>query len=125
MLRRTYRCPMKIRYAPVMALQRSQIRLGVNVALDGILAAAAVLAASWLATPTHPLPDPPSLPLAGTVVIWLIGVPFGLGRQHWRFTGLTDAVAIGATATLAAVLLTLLLIGVGAGLPSAGAGRRR
>ena len=101
-----------------MVLQRSHIRIAVNVALDGILAAAAVLAATWLANPAHPVHDPPGLPLAATAAIWLIGVPFGLGRQHWRFTGLSDAVGIGATAALAAILLTLLLVGVGAPLPS-------
>ena len=102
-----------------VAITRSHKRIAVNVSLDGALAAIAVLAAFWLAAPAHPMPTPALLPLAGTAAIWLIGVPFGLARQHWRFTGLSDALAITATATLTTILITLLLVGVGAPLPSA------
>ncbi len=103
----------------VMTFGRSQFRIAVNFALDGLLAALAVIAASWLADPAHPMPNPIALPLAGAAAIWLIGVPFGLARQHWRFTSLPDLTAIGAIAVLAAVLIVLLLVGVGATLPSA------
>jgi O-antigen biosynthesis protein WbqV len=99
-------------------ITRSQKRIAINVGLDGALAAIAVLAAFWLANPTHPAPVPTLLPLAGTAAIWLIGIPFGLGRQHWRFTGLADALAIILIAGLATLLITLLLVGVGAQLPS-------
>ncbi|SIQ62519.1 MULTISPECIES: polysaccharide biosynthesis protein [Acidiphilium] len=102
-----------------MIFGRSQFRIAVNFALDGLLAALAVIAAGWLANPAHPLPNPAALPLAGTAAIWLIGVPFGLARQHWRFTSLPDLTAIGAIAALAAILIILLLVGVGAPLPSA------
>ncbi|MDD2877226.1 MAG: nucleoside-diphosphate sugar epimerase/dehydratase [Acidiphilium sp.] len=102
-----------------MTFGRSQFRIAVNFALDGLLAALAVIAAAWLAAPAHPMPNPALLPLAGTGAIWLIGVPFGLARQHWRFTSLPDLIAIGAIAMLAAVLIILLLVGVGAELPSA------
>ncbi|MHB1303630.1 MAG: polysaccharide biosynthesis protein [Acidiphilium sp.] len=97
---------------------RSQFRIAVNFALDGLLAALAVVAACWLAAPAHPLPRPPALPLAGAAAIWLVGVPFGLARQHWRFTALPDLIAIGTTAVLAALLIVLLLVGVAAPLPS-------
>jgi O-antigen biosynthesis protein WbqV len=100
------------------AITRSQKRIAINVGLDGALAAIAVLAAFWLANPAHPAPVPTLLPLAGMAAIWLIGIPFGLGRQHWRFTGLADALAIIFIAGLATLLITLLLVGVGAQLPS-------
>lgn len=103
----------------VMTFGRSQFRIAVNFLLDGVLAALAVIAACWLAVPAHPAPAPALLPLAGTGAIWLIGVPFGLARQHWRFTSLPDLTAIGAIAALAALLIVLLLVGVGAALPSA------
>lgn len=103
----------------VMRFGRSQFRIAVNFALDGLLAALAVVAAGWLADPAHPIPNPMVLPLAGTASIWLIGVPFGLARQHWRFTALPDLIAIASIAVLAAGLIVLLLVGVGAALPSA------
>ncbi|MGC9269910.1 polysaccharide biosynthesis protein [Acidiphilium sp.] len=102
-----------------MTFGRSQFRIAVNFALDGLLAALAVIAAGWLANPSHPMPNPAALPLAGTAAIWLIGVPFGLARQHWRFTALPDLTAIASIAVLAALLIVLLLVGVGAALPSA------
>lgn len=102
-----------------MTFRRSQFRIAVNFGLDGLLAALAVIAAGWLADPAHPMPNPQALPLAGSAAIWLIGVPFGLARQHWRFTSLPDLTAIGAIAGLAALLMVLLLVGVGAALPSA------
>jgi O-antigen biosynthesis protein WbqV len=94
-------------------------RLGVNLALDGGLTALAVLAACWLANPMRPWPDPLALPLAGAAAIWLIGVPFGLSRLHWRFTSLRDLALIGGACILTALLLSLLLIGAGIRLPSA------
>ena len=93
-------------------------RLAINVALDGIVAAAAVLAACWLADPHAPWPAPPALPLAGAAAIWLIGIPFGLARLHWRFISLRDLALIGAAGAVAGLMLTLLLIGAGLPLPS-------
>ncbi|HEX7389244.1 MAG TPA: nucleoside-diphosphate sugar epimerase/dehydratase [Acidiphilium sp.] len=101
-----------------MRFRRSQFRITVNFLLDGALAALAVIAACWLADPSHPAPAPSMLPLAGIGAIWLIGIPFGLARQHWRFTSLPDLIAIGAIAALAALLIVLLMVGVGATLPS-------
>ena len=95
-------------------------RLSLNIALDGMLAAAAVAAAFWLATPQHPWPAPPTLPLAGAAAIWLIGVPFGLSRLHWRFISLRDLSRVGVAALLTALMLTLLLFGAGLALPSPG-----
>ncbi len=93
-------------------------RIAVNSALDGALAALAVLAAFWLATPAAPWPRPAALPLAGAAAIWLIGVPFGLSRLHWRFAAARDLALIGAAALVTALMLTLLLVGAGLSLPS-------
>jgi FlaA1/EpsC-like NDP-sugar epimerase len=98
---------------------RQAARFGVNIVLDGGLAVIAVLAAFWLANPARPWPHPPSLPLAGAAAIWLIGVPFGLSRQHWRFTSLRDLALVGGACLVTALLLTLLLVGAGFALPSA------
>jgi O-antigen biosynthesis protein WbqV len=98
-------------------IRRRLARFGVNFALDGALAAFAVYLAFWLARPGRPLPEPAALPLAGAVAIWLIGVPFGLSRQHWRFTALVDLGLVGGAGLVAAVLLTLLMVGAGVSLP--------
>jgi O-antigen biosynthesis protein WbqV len=100
------------------AIQRRLARFGVNIGLDGALAAFAVYLAFWLAVPARPWPEPAALPLAGAVAIWLIGVPFGLSRQHWRFTSLRDLGLVGGAGLVAAVLLTLLMVGAGVALPS-------
>ncbi len=100
-------------------MQRGQFRIGVNILVDGMLAGLAVIAACWLADPGDPMPRPAALPLAGIAAIWLIGVPFGMSRQHWRFTSLGDITVVGGVAVLTALLISLLLIGVGAPLPSA------
>jgi O-antigen biosynthesis protein WbqV len=92
-------------------------RLWLNIALDGGLAALAIIAAFWLADPASPWPRPLVLPVAGAAAILLIGLPFGLSRQHWRFTSLQDLALIGGAAVLTAVLLTLLLIGAGLPMP--------
>jgi O-antigen biosynthesis protein WbqV len=101
------------------ALRRRLARLGVNMGLDGALAAFAVYLAFWLAVPNGPWPDPAALPFAGAVAIWLLGVPFGLARQHWRFTSLRDLGLVGGAGLVAAVLLSLLMVGAGVALPSA------
>jgi O-antigen biosynthesis protein WbqV len=98
---------------------RLAARLGVNIAVDGALAILAVLAAFWLADPVRPWPHPLALPLASAAAIWLIGIPFGLSRLHWRFTSLRDLALVGGASVLTALLLTLLLIGAGLKLPSA------
>jgi FlaA1/EpsC-like NDP-sugar epimerase len=100
-------------------MQRGQFRIGINILLDGMLAGLAVIAACWLADPVHPMPRPPILPLAGIAATWLTGVPFGMSRQHWRFTSLGDIAAVAGVSVLAALLISLLLIGVGSPLPSA------
>ncbi|HQT63224.1 MAG: nucleotide sugar dehydratase [Acidocella sp. 20-57-95] len=101
-------------------LNRRWMNVVLNMALDGALAALAILIAGWLASPSAPLPNPPALAMAGAVAIWLIGVPFGLSRLHWRFTSMRDLALVGGAGVTAAVLLSLLMIGVGLDLPSPG-----
>jgi O-antigen biosynthesis protein WbqV len=102
------------------AIRRRRLaRFGVNAGLDGLLAGFAVCLAFWLTVPARPWPAPALLPLGGAVAIWLIGVPFGLSRQHWRFTALRDLGLVGGAALVAAILLTLLMVGAGVALPSA------
>jgi FlaA1/EpsC-like NDP-sugar epimerase len=98
---------------------RQVARYGVNIALDGGFAIIAVLAAFWLANPARPWPHPVELPLAGAAVIWLIGIPFGLSRLHWRFTSLPDLAWVGGASVVTALLLTLLMFGANLPLPSA------
>ncbi len=103
-----------------MTRTRLIARLGINVVLDGALAAFGVVLAYWLVSPPLLWPEPPVLPLAGAAAIWLIGIPFGLSRLHWRFTSLKDLAWIGTAAAVAAIMLVLLLVGAGLALPSMG-----
>ncbi len=107
-------------YDAYMDLIRSRrwLRLAINIALDGALAAAAVILACFLAAPGPVPPDLRALPAAGAVAIWLIGVPFGLSRLHWRFTAMRDLALVGGAGITAAILLVLLLVGAGVALPS-------
>ncbi len=89
-----------------------------NIALDGALAAVAVVLGFWLSNPAHPWPAPSGLPLGGAIAIWLIGLPFGLSRLHWRFISLKDLAAIAAAGAVTALLLVLLMAGTGLPLPS-------
>ncbi|HTQ71727.1 MAG TPA: nucleoside-diphosphate sugar epimerase/dehydratase [Acidocella sp.] len=94
------------------------IRMAVNITLDGALAALAVGVSFWLSNPGAPVPHPHMLPLAGAGAIWLIGIPFGLSRLHWRFVALRDLVLLGAAAIVTTLMLTLLMVGAGFSLPS-------
>jgi O-antigen biosynthesis protein WbqV len=94
------------------------MRMAVNILLDGALAALAVGLSFWLANPAAPVPQPHLLPLAGAGAIWLIGIPFGLSRLHWRFVSLRDLVLIGVAAIVTTLMLTLLMVGTGFALPS-------
>ncbi len=89
-----------------------------NIALDGALAAAAVVLSFCLSNPAQPWPIPAGLPLGGAIAIWLIGVPFGLARLHWRFISLKDLAVIAAAGVVTALMLVLLMVGTGLPLPS-------
>jgi O-antigen biosynthesis protein WbqV len=97
---------------------RFSLRVALNVAADGVLAMVGVCLSFWLANPAHPMPSPVVLPFAGAAAIWLIGVPFGLSRLHWRFVSLRDLAMIAAAGGVTAAMLCLLLVGAGLSLIS-------
>ncbi len=95
-----------------MAAARSYPRIAVNAALDAALAALSVPLAGWIAAPRAAAAMPlQAMPLwampAAALALLAGGVPFRLSRQHWRFAGLGDVVAVAGAASLGAVLLTV------------------
>ncbi|MEA2727785.1 MAG: hypothetical protein QOF70_2260, partial [Acetobacteraceae bacterium] len=89
-----------------MAAARSLIRIAVNVALDGGLAALSVPVARWLADPSTPALHPLwTIPL-GAISLLLAGIPFRLSLQYWRFAAIGDLLTVAASAALGAALFT-------------------
>jgi O-antigen biosynthesis protein WbqV len=89
-----------------MAAARSWIRIAVNVALDGGVAALSVPVARWLADPSAPAWQPLwTLPL-GALTLLLAGIPFRLSLQYWRFAAIGDVMTVAASAAAGAVLFT-------------------
>jgi O-antigen biosynthesis protein WbqV len=103
-----------------MATRRALVRIGLNVGLDGLLAAAAYLLARWLVAPpgnTEDLLGPWwALPWAA-VALLLAGVPFKLSVQYWRFAGTQDLLALAAAAVAAAAVFPVGLREGGAAMP--------
>jgi len=98
---------------------RSLVRIAVNVALDGGLAAASVPLAHWIAAPAaDPLTPLWTIP-AGAAALLLAGAPLRLSLQYWRFLGLSDLLAVAGAAVLGAALFAALLALTGAAQPSA------
>jgi FlaA1/EpsC-like NDP-sugar epimerase len=102
-----------------MAAARSLIRIAVNVALDGMLSAAAVPAARWIADPSGHLLSPPWLLLLGAATLLLAGLPFRLSLQYWRFAGIDDLLTVAASSGLGAVLFAAALALAGLSPPNA------
>jgi FlaA1/EpsC-like NDP-sugar epimerase len=97
---------------------RSLVRIAVNVALDGGLAAASVPLAHWIAAPTaDPLTPLWAIP-AGAAAVLLAGSPLRLSLQYWRFLGLSDLLGVAGAAVLGAALFAALLALTGTALPS-------
>src|SRR5450432_3054734 len=91
---------------PAMAAARSLIRIAVNVALDGGLAALSVPVARWLADPAGPVFHPFwTIPL-GAVCLLLAGIPFRLSLQYWRFAAIGDLLTVAGSAAGGAALFT-------------------
>ncbi len=87
-----------------MAATRSLIRIAVNVALDGGMAAVSVPVARWLADPAAPAVHPLwEIPL-GAVCLLLAGIPFRLSLQYWRFAAIGDLLTVAASAAAGATL---------------------
>lgn len=89
-----------------------------NIVLDGAVAALSVVVSFWLSNPAQPWPTPAGLPVGGAIAIWLIGIPFGLARLHWRFISFKDLAIIAMAAVVTAMMLVLLMVGAGLPLPS-------
>jgi FlaA1/EpsC-like NDP-sugar epimerase len=97
---------------------RSLVRIAVNVALDGGLAAASVPLARWIAAPAaDPLTPLWAIP-AGAATVLLAGAPLRLSLQYWRFLGLSDLLGVAGAAVLGAALFAALLALTGTALPS-------
>ncbi len=101
-----------------MATRRSGFRIAVNVALDGLLAAGAVVAARLLLAPAADPLSPLWTLLWAAVALLLAGLPFRLPVQYWRFAGSADLLGVGAASVTAAALFTLVLHAAGQGGPS-------
>ncbi len=91
-----------------MSLPRSAIRIGLNVVLDGLLAALAVPVARWIADPSGPFLFPLWAPVGGAVALLAAGLPFRLSLQYWRFAGLGDLLGVAGCSVLGAILFALL-----------------
>ncbi len=90
-----------------MAAVRSLIRIVVNVAIDGALAAASVPLANWMADPAGPWVHPLWLIPAAAVTLLVGGLPFRLSFQYWRFAGIDDLLSVAASAAGGAALFAL------------------
>lgn len=91
-------------YSAPMAAVRSLIRIAVNIALDGGMAAISVPVARILADPAgawlHPVWGIP----AGALCLLLAGLPFRLSLQYWRFAAIGDVLTVAASSALGAAL---------------------
>ena len=97
---------------------RSLVRIAVNVALDGGLAAASVPLAHWIAAPAaDPFTPLWTIP-AGAAALLLAGAPLRLSLQYWRFASLSDLLAVAGAAVLGAALFAAVLALSGIALPS-------
>ena len=89
-----------------MAAARSWIRIAVNVALDGGVAALSVPVARWLADPSAPVWQPLWTVPLGALTLLLAGMPFRLSLQYWRFAAIGDVLTVAASSAAGAVLFT-------------------
>ena len=97
---------------------RSLARIAVNVALDGVLAAASVPLARWIAAPAaDPFTPLWSIP-AGAAAVLVAGAPLRLSLQYWRFLGLSDLLGVAGAAVFGAALFAVLLALAGVASPS-------
>ncbi len=90
-----------------MPLPRALMQIGLNVLLDGALAAAAVPVARFMAAPSSDWLHPLWLPLVGAAAILIAGLPFRLSLQYWRFAGLGDLLGVAGCSVLGAILYAL------------------
>jgi FlaA1/EpsC-like NDP-sugar epimerase len=103
-----------------MPAAHSLIRIAVNVAIDGALAAVAVPVAWWITDPTGAVPSAALVIPLGVVTLLLAGLPFRLSQQYWRFAGMNDLLTVAASSALGSALFSLALYARGLGPPSTG-----
>ncbi len=92
---------------------RPPVRIALNVAIDGVLAAAAVPLARAIADPSAHWLDPPWLPLAGAAALLLAGLPVRLPWQYWRFAGIDDLLGVVWASVGGAALLSVAMAWAG------------
>ena len=99
---------------------RPPIRIALNVALDGILAALAVPLARAIANPAGDALHPLWLLPAGALTLLIAGLPFRLPWQYWRFAGMGELLAVVCASALGAGLFALLadMLGVASANPA-------
>jgi O-antigen biosynthesis protein WbqV len=88
------------------------LRILLNLSLDGVLAALALLLALWLAGAGSWPPGgwwPAGLPLAVLSVV-LPGWALGLPQQYWRYAGFREMLSLASTAVFGAVIFQVALL---------------
>jgi FlaA1/EpsC-like NDP-sugar epimerase len=93
---------------------RPLVRVALNIALDGALAALAVPLARAIADPSGDWLHPVWLPAAGAMAVLLAGLPFRLPWQYWRFAGISDLLGVACTSVAGAVLFAGMVLLTGA-----------
>jgi O-antigen biosynthesis protein WbqV len=88
---------------------RPPVRIALNVAIDGVLAALAVPLARAIADPAGDWQHPAWLPVAGAATLLLAGLPFRLPWQYWRFAGMDDLLGVAWSSGVGAALFSLVL----------------
>jgi FlaA1/EpsC-like NDP-sugar epimerase len=92
-----------------MATRRALTRIAINAGLDGLLAAAAVPIAQYLAAPSgDPFTPLWAIPW-GAACLLLAGIPFRLSVQYWRFAGVSDLLGVAAASIAAAAMFPVAL----------------
>src|SRR5512144_2410352 len=89
---------------------RPPVRIALNLAIDGAIAALAVPLARAVAEPSSAWLHPPWLPAAGAATLLLAGLPFRLPWQYWRFAGMDELLGVAWSSAIGAALLTLVLV---------------
>ena len=92
---------------------RPPVRIALNVAIDAVLAAAAVPLSRAVADPASQWMEPRWLPAAGAVALLLAGLPVRLPWQYWRFAGMDDLLGVVWASAGAAALLSLAMAWAG------------
>jgi O-antigen biosynthesis protein WbqV len=92
------------------------VRIALNVAIDGALAALAAPLARAIAGPRGLWLDPYWLPAGGAATLLLAGLPFRLPWQYWRFAGIEDLLGVVWASAGGAALLSLAMAWAGAAL---------